>query len=271
MSHLDSVDQKPWIVIKLGGSSLQEDNIVRQIAKDVKKLSDLDYKLLIIHGGGPAINEALSEKKITWEFIEGQRKTTSEMMIVIENTLVGTVNRKIQKIFSQEGIPVVGLSGSDLEMLLCEPQNESLGLVGLVKKVSSEVIKVLVQGSKLRVIPLVAPIGVDEKGERYNINADMAAMNLAVDLKAQHLVYMTDQPGIWDQNKQLIKEIESLALYQLTETHVVQGGMLVKVRAVIQALRNNVQEVDIIDARTEGNLFSLVHENKSVGTRCYRN
>lgn len=265
-----SSEKKPWIVIKLGGSSLQDENIVRQIAKDIKKLSDLDYKLLLIHGGGPAINEALTEKKITWEFIEGQRKTTPQMMQVIESTLFGQVNRRIQRLFAEFNIPVLGISGSDLKLLKCEPMSPSLEQVGLVKEVNSGFLKQLVEGSNEKIIPLIAPIGVNDKGDRFNINADMAAMHLAVSLKAKHLVYMTDQQGIWDAQKNNIKEIDSLGLYQLIETKVVQGGMLVKVRSVIQALRENVQEVDIIDARGAGNLFSLVAENKFVGTRCYR-
>lgn len=261
---------KPWIVVKLGGSSLQDDSIIQTLAKDIKKLSDLDYKLLLLHGGGPAINEALTEKKITWEFIEGQRKTTAEMMQVIESTLVGVVNRRLQKVFSAFDIPVLGLSGSDLKLLKCQAMSPELGQVGLVKEVNSRFLQQIVERNEDKIIPLVAPIGVDESGLRYNINADMAAMHLAVSLKAKHLVYMTDQKGIWDAQKNNIKEIDSLGLYQLIETGVVQGGMLVKVRSVIQALRENVQEVDIIHAAGAGNLFSLVHENNSVGTRCYR-
>lgn len=265
-----SSSDKPWVVVKLGGSSLQDENIIKLIAEDIKKLSDLDYKLLLIHGGGPAINEALTEKKITWEFIEGQRKTTQDMMQIIEATLFGVVNRRIQKIFSSFQIPVLGISGSDLQLLRCQAMSAELGQVGLVKSVNSKYLQQIVERSEDKIIPLIAPIGVDEKGERYNINADMAAMHLAVSLKAKHLVYMTDQQGIWDAQKNNIKEIDSLGLYQLIETNVVQGGMLVKVRSVIQALRENVQEVDIIQASGKGNLFSLVHENKPVGTRCYR-
>lgn len=261
---------KPWIVVKLGGSSLQDESIIRVIAEDVKKLSDLGYKLLLIHGGGPAINEALTEKKITWEFIEGQRKTTKEMMQVIETTLFGVVNRRIQKIFSSLNIPVLGISGSDLQLLRCQPLSLELGQVGLVESVNFAFLEQMVERNDSPIIPLVAPIGVDGAGERYNINADMAAMHLAVSLKAKHLIYMTDQQGIWDAQKNNIKEIDSLGLYQLIETKIVQGGMLVKVRSVIQALRENVQEVDIIQAASRGSLFSLVHENKSVGTRCYR-
>ncbi|MCB0369242.1 MAG: hypothetical protein KDD45_07235, partial [Bdellovibrionales bacterium] len=106
---------------------------------------------------------------------------------------------------------------------------------------------------------------------RYNINADMAAMSLAIELKAKNLIFMTDQQGIWDAQKNSIKEVDALGLYQLIETKVVQGGMLVKVKAVMNALKEGVSEVDIIDARVAGNLFSLLLDNKSVGTRCYRN
>jgi acetylglutamate kinase len=266
-----SIATKNWVVVKLGGSSLQDDGVVNSVAEDVKKLFDLGYKLILIHGGGPAINAALTEKNIQWEFIDGQRKTTAEMMLVIESTLVGTVNRRLQKTLSQHKIPVLGLAGSDLNILECAPLNPQLGRVGEVKKVNAALIEKLLEAEKGRLIPLVAPIGVDSAGERYNINADMAASHIASALGAQNLVFMTDQTGIWDAKKQNILQIDALALYQLIETKVVQGGMLVKVQAVLKALREKVNEVDIIDARRPGNLYSLVHENKSAGTRCFRN
>jgi acetylglutamate kinase len=178
------------------------------------------------------------------------------------------VNRRIQSHFSALGVPVLGVSGSDLNILQCQPLNDDLGLVGKVTKVNKDLLKKLIG---LPVIPLITPVGSDSKGNKYNVNADLAAMSLATGLKAKNLIYMTDQKGIWDQNKQTINQIDSLGLYQLMETKVVQGGMLVKVKSVLQALRDGVEEVDIIDARTEGALFDLVHSKKSLGTRCYRN
>lgn len=265
-----SAPANSYVVIKLGGSSLQDENCIRRVAQDIKKLNDLNYQLILVHGGGPAINESLTEKGIKWEFIEGQRKTTPEMMTVIETTLFGVVNRRIQRVFSEFDIPVLGISGSDIKLLKCEPLSSQLDRVGLVTDVNSELIIQLVENQKMRIIPLIAPIGVNDKGERFNINADMAAMHLAVGLRAKNLVYLTDQSGIWDAQKNNIKQIDSLGLYQLVETKVVQGGMLVKVKSVLQALRQGVGEVDIISALESDNLFSLINENKSLGTRCYR-
>ncbi len=256
------------LVIKLGGASLESDSVIQSLATDIKKLSDLGYRMLLIHGGGPAINAALTERNIIWEFVDGQRKTTPEMMKVIEATLFGSVNRRLQSHFSKLAIPVLGISGSDMGILRCSPLNDDLGLVGHVTSVNKELLKNLIG---LSVVPLITPVGSDEKGNKYNINADLAAMSLATQLKARNLIYMTDQKGIWDQNKATIKEIDALGLYQLMETKVVQGGMLVKVKSVLQALRDGVEEVDIIDARAENSLFDLVHSKKSLGTRCYRN
>lgn len=256
------------LVIKLGGASLEDELVVKSLAKDVKKLSDLGYKMVLIHGGGPAINAALTERNIIWEFVDGQRKTTPEMMKVIEATLFGIVNRRLQSHFAALGAPVLGISGSDMGILRCTPLNDDLGLVGQVSGVNKDLLKNLIN---LPVIPLITPVGSDEKGNKYNINADMAAMSIATELKAKNLIYMTDQKGIWDQNKVTIKEIDALGLYQLIQTKVVQGGMLVKVKSVLQAIREGVHEVDIIDARTENSLFDLVHEKKSLGTRCYQN
>lgn len=256
------------LVIKLGGASLESEGVVQSLARDVKALHDLGYTMLLIHGGGPAINAALTERNIIWEFVDGQRKTTPEMMKVIEATLFGIVNRRLQSHFAALNVPVLGISGSDMGILRCRALNDELGLVGQVTDVNKELLKSLIQ---LSLVPLITPVGSDEKGDKFNINADMAAMFLATQLKAKNLIYMTDQKGIWDQNKETIKEIDSLGLYQLMETKVVQGGMLVKVKSVLQALRDGVEEVDIIDARTENSLFDLVHSKKSLGTRCYRN
>ncbi|MBL7545947.1 MAG: acetylglutamate kinase [Bdellovibrionaceae bacterium] len=256
------------LVIKLGGASLENEDVIQSLARDIKKLHELGYTMLLIHGGGPAINAALTERNIIWEFVDGQRKTTPEMMKVIEATLFGIVNRRLQSHFAALNIPILGISGSDMGILRCHPLNDDLGLVGQVTQVNKDLLSSLLQ---LPIIPLVTPVGSDEKGNKFNINADMAAMSLATALKAKNLIYMTDQKGIWDQAKETIKEIDSLGLYQLMETKVVQGGMLVKVKSVLQALRDGVDEVDIIDARSENSLFDLVHSRKSLGTRCYRN
>lgn len=256
------------IVVKLGGASLENDQVIRSLAQDVKKLNDLGYQMILIHGGGPAINAALTEQKILWEFVDGQRKTTPEMMRVIEATLFGIVNRRLQTQFAVLNIPVLGISGSDMGILRCQPVNDDLGLVGQVNSVNTQLLVNLVG---LSTIPLITPVGSDEKGRKYNINADLAAMSLATHLKAKALIYMTDQQGIWGQDKTTIQAIDALGLYQLMETKVVQGGMLVKVKSVLSALREGVPEVDVIDARTESSLYDLVHLKKSVGTRCYRN
>jgi acetylglutamate kinase len=224
--------------------------------------------MLLIHGGGPAINAALTERNIIWEFVDGQRKTTPEMMKVIEATLFGIVNRRLQTHFSALGVPILGVSGSDMGILRCSPLNDDLGLVGQVTGVNHGLLKKMID---LPAVPLITPVGSDEKGNKFNINADMAAMHIATGLKAKNLIYMTDQKGIWDQNKETIKQIDALGLYQLMQTKVVQGGMLVKVKSVVQALREGVEEVDIIDARAENSLFDLVHSKKSLGTRCYQN
>lgn len=256
------------LVIKLGGASLESETVVQSLAKDIKKLHELGYTMLLIHGGGPAINAALTERNIIWEFVDGQRKTTPEMMKVIEATLFGIVNRRLQSYFSALNVPVLGVSGSDMGILRCVPLNDDLGLVGQVTGVNRDLLKKLID---IPVVPLITPVGSDEKGNKFNINADMAAMHIAVGLKAKNLVYMTDQKGIWDQNKETITQIDALGLYQLMQTKVVQGGMLVKVKSVVQALREGVGEVDIIDARAENSLFDLVHSKKSLGTRCYQN
>lgn len=256
------------VIIKLGGSSLESLETIELISKSINKIKDQKIPIVLIHGGGPAINAALTEKNIVWEFIEGQRKTTQEMMGIIETTLFGVVNRRLQTYLSQSGISVLGISGSDADLLQCSALSDDLGLVGQVQKINSSLLQGLIA---LNVVPLVCPIGVDENKRKYNINADLAAAHIAIGLNAQKLIYMTDQDGIWDQNKVVIPQIDSLGLYQLMQTKVVQGGMLVKVKSVLQALREGVEEVDIISAQKSNTLTELIINKGSVGTRCYQN
>jgi len=258
------------ILVKLGGSSLQDPKVVQSISQDLEQVHNRGQKVVVVHGGGPAINEALTAKGIQWEFIDGQRKTTGTMIEVIDSVLCGQVNRRIVKSLNAAGVPALGLSGADMQILHCQPMNEKLGFVGEVDQVNSSFILSLMFDLKTPVVPVVAPLGVGERGQLFNVNADMAASALAAALNVKKLIFMTDQEGILDHNKKLISQIESLGLYQLIETGVVAGGMLAKVKAVLGALKKGVPAVQIIHAQKPHSLLDALLQPERGGTSCYR-
>lgn len=253
------------ILIKLGGAALQDENLVKDLCEDLSLIRSVGVKLVLVHGGGPAINEELTLRGITWEFFEGQRITTPEMMDVIEMTLCGKMNRKIVRSLNRFGVPAVGVSGTDASTLICKKQNEKLGQVGKIIEVNAKVISSLLESGS---IPVIAPIGVGKKGEAYNINADWAATRIAQALQLDKLLFLTDQDGILDTQKNLIPEVDAGELENLMETGVVTGGMLQKVRTILHGLKNGVTDIHILNAKDAHGLIKELFTDTGVGTVC---
>lgn len=237
----------PRILIKLGGAALQTSAALEHVTETIRNYRSLGFKVIVVHGGGPAINAELTRRGITWEFVGGQRVTTPAMMEVIESTLCGYVNRKLVRALNAEGIPTVGLSGTDHQTLLCTPTSQELGLVGNIQIVDTRWIEqVLALPSSP--LPMIAPLGVGLKGEAYNINADWAASHLAVALKVDQLLFVTDQTGIMDEEGQIISDVDADGLQNMIDCKVVSGGMLTKTRSVLHALKNGIPTVRILNA-----------------------
>lgn len=240
--------RKPRVLIKLGGAALVDESVLDIIAEALLTYRLEGVEVILVHGGGPAINAELTRRGIAWKFLNGQRVTTPEMMGVIESTLCGSVNRKVVRHLGAKGLPTVGFSGVDNQTLLCTPVSMELGLVGSVQSVNSEWIEALMRtpGSP---IPVIAPIGVGKNGEPYNINADWAASYLAVALGCQHLIFWTDQMGILNTSGQLIPALTDLELEGLVEREVVTGGMLTKTNSILFALKNGVTTVRVMNGK----------------------
>ncbi len=251
------------VLIKLGGASLQDDSVLMTLSNALKQFRKYGYQVILVHGGGPAINAELTRRGISWNFIQGQRVTTPEMMGVIESVLCGDVNTKVVQHLNQEGIPATGLSGADRQTLLCEAASTELGQVGAIQVVMTSKIEAILQqpGSP---IPVIAPIGVGLGGETYNINADWAASHLAAALNAEYLIFLTDQSGILDLEKNLIDRLTNKDLENLMTQEVVTGGMLTKTRALQFALQNGVKAVRVMNSKDSINgLWS-----DKIGTWC---
>lgn len=258
------------MLIKLGGAALQDAELVESICEDLMLIRSVGVQVVIVHGGGPSINEELTRRNITWEFFEGQRITTPEMMNVIEMVLCGQVNRRIVRTLNQSGVKAIGVSGTDANTLFCKKASQKLGQVGQVDKVNPTYIHSILntQSDGIGSIPVIAPVGVGKTGEAYNINADWAAVRIAQELGIKKVLFLTDQNGILDAQKQLIPELDAGELENLIETGVVAGGMLAKVRTVLHALRHGVNDVHIINARRPHGLIEELFTDRGVGTVC---
>lgn len=259
------------ILIKLGGAALQDSDLVNSICADLVRIRAVGVSLVLVHGGGPSINQELTRRGITWEFIDGQRVTTPEMMDVIEMVLCGSVNRRIVRTLNEAGVKAIGMSGTDAGTLMCKPADERLQQVGKIMQVNPEVIHSILNtqtGSEIGSIPVIAPVGLGKSGEAYNINADWAASRVAEALNVKKLIFLTDQDGILNAGGQLIPELDAGELETLIETGVVKGGMLAKVQTVLHALRNGVTDVHVLNARHPHGLIEELFTDRGVGTVC---
>ena len=246
---------KTIVVIKLGGSSLGNPETIEQLASLVKGYQKRRYRVVVVHGGGPAINAELTKRNITWQFINGQRQTTPEMMKVIDEVLAKQVNGALVENLKQSGVSARGLSGADAEILFCTQATIELMRVGQVESVNTAGIKEILNqfGGK---VPVIAPIGYGAKSVtgsvKFNINADWAACQIAVALDAKKLIFLTDQNGILDQDKQLIKRANSQIINMMIEDGTIHGGMFTKVKAMMTALSAGVKHVRVLNASFAG-------------------
>jgi acetylglutamate kinase len=257
------------VLIKLGGAVLQDSKLVTRICEELTLIRAVGVSLVLVHGGGPSINRELERRGIQWEFVDGQRVTTPEMMDVIEMVLCGSVNRSIVRTLNRSGVRAVGLSGADATTLLCRQADARLGQVGKIEQVNTALIQSLIGTEPgTGAIPVIAPIGVGRKGEAFNINADWAASRIAQALGIQKLMFLTDQDGILDGRQQLIPELDAGELETLIETGVVKGGMLAKAQTIVHALRHGVKDVHVLNARRPRGLINELFTDRGVGTVC---
>lgn len=238
----------PRVLIKIGGAALVEAQALEFVTEAIKEYRLDGYQVIVVHGGGPAINAELTARGISWKFVNGQRQTTPEMMGVIESTLCGQVNSKLVRHLVASGVPAVGLSGADNRLLLCSPASDELGLVGAIEQVNSMWVEELLRLSGYPV-PVIAPVGVGVDGQSYNINADWAASRLAGALQVDQLIYLTDQPGVLNSDGSVLTTLCAAEIEGLIADGVVTGGMMTKMNSVLNALNSGVEAVRIMNGK----------------------
>jgi acetylglutamate kinase len=265
------------IVIKYGGSTMEEEGLRRNFALDVVLLKYIGLNPVVVHGGGPQIGEMLTRLGKKSEFVEGMRVTDRETMDVVEMVLVGKVNKEIVAMINQQGGKAVGLSGKDGRLILAKklkltrsagkdktPEIVDIGMVGEVKAIHPDVIESL---EKENFIPVIAPIGVGEEGETYNINADLVAGKVAAALKAEKLILLTDVKGVMDEKKRLIPTLDIHQAKELISKKVVSSGMIPKVNCCLDALNEGVNKTHIIDGTVEHAVLLEIFTDVGIGTQ----
>jgi acetylglutamate kinase len=256
-------------VIKYGGAAMVDPALKRAFAQDVVLLRAAGLKPVVVHGGGPEINRTLERLGQKSEFVDGQRVTGPDEMQVVEMVLTGRVNSEIVGLIQALGGSAMGLSGKDGRLLQARkqtprPGRPDLGLVGDVEAVHPDVLEMCLDKGY---IPVVSPIGAGLDGTTYNINADVAAAEIAVAVRARKLIYLTDVPGILDENGRLLSELKASDLDgRLRPGGAVKGGMQVKAIAILRALQGGVEAVHVVDGRAPHSVVVELFTDKGVGT-----
>jgi acetylglutamate kinase len=261
------------IVVKYGGNAMTDERLKHSFARDVVLLKLVGMNPVVVHGGGPQIDEALRRVGKKGEFVQGMRVTDAETMDIVEMVLGGLVNKEIVTLINQHGGRAIGLTGKDgsfiraRKLMLPSKDDEAqlldIGQVGEVESIDPEIVALL---DSREFIPVVAPIGVGSGGRSYNINADLVAGKLAEVLKAEKLILLTNTPGVLDRDGKLLTGLTPKRIEELAQEGTLSGGMLPKIGSALDAARSGVKSVHIIDGRVEHALLLEVLTDEGVGT-----
>jgi len=234
------------VVIKLGGHAMGSDEAMETFARDVVLMSQVGVNPVIVHGGGPMINEMLEKLAIKSDFVNGKRVTDAATMEVVEMVLSGRVNKRIVQAINGQGGRAVGLSGKDAGMITCTPSSPDLGLVGEPDEIKPAILHTMFEAN---IIPVIAPLGAGRNGETFNINGDTAAGAVAAALKADRLLLLTDIDGVRDASGRVVTELSADQIRQMTRDGVIAGGMIPKTETALAAIEGGVRAVVILDGR----------------------
>ena len=250
------------IVVKVGGNALTEQGLKNSFAHDVTWLQSVGINITVIHGGGPQIKTQMDKLGKTAHFVEGMRVTDAETMDIVEMVLAGGVNKEIVELINHKGGKAVGLTGQDGGLIRAqkmtiksaggENQSVDIGLVGEIKKINPEVLFSL---QKSGFIPVIAPIASGFDGETYNVNADVVAGKLSQVLQAEKLVLLTNTSGVLDNDGQLINHLTAKGISEMLEKEQISEGMIPKITSALDAAKNGVRTVHIIDGRVKNCLL----------------
>lgn len=261
---------KKRIVIKYGGNAMINEDLKKSVMDDITLLKYVGLNPIVVHGGGPDISNALKVYNVESEFINGLRVTSKEAVGIAQMVLVGKTNKDIVSKLNHAGGKAIGLCGLDGNLIKCKKlytevdgEKKDLGFVGDVIEVNTKVIDLLTEDEY---IPVIAPIGVDDEGNSYNINADTVAAKVAEALNAEKLMYLTDVRGVLGKDDELIHHIYTEEVAELIENETITGGMIPKVLGCKEAVDNGVERVHIIDGRIMHSILLEIFTDHGIGT-----
>ena len=253
---------KEKIVIKCGGRVLLDSALFNNFIEDIAVLKKLGLTPLLVHGGGLGIKKKLDELNIKSKFIMGLRVTDEKMIKIVEEVMT-EFNKEIVSALEKKSCKAKSITISDNNVIYVQQKNKELGYVGNPTRIDDKLIKNFIDKD---FVPIVAPMGIDEKMQAYNINADTVAGALAVSLKSRRLLLMTDVEGVYNENNKLISEIKSTEAEKLIYDQTIHGGMIPKIRTCINAVNNNVRGVVIIDGRRPHSILFELFSDQGAGT-----
>ncbi len=234
------------VVIKFGGNAMGDDAAMASFARDIVLMRQVGVNPVVVHGGGPMINDMLERLGVESHFVNGKRVTDAAAVEVVEMVLAGLVNKRIVQAINAEGGRAVGLSGKDARLMTCEQTDPALGFVGTPVDMDPTILRDLFAAE---VIPVIAPIGAGSKGETFNVNGDTAAGAIAGALKADRLLLLTDVAGVKDAEGAVVTELSAAQIRTMTEAGVIAGGMIPKTETALEAIAAGVRAVVILDGR----------------------
>tara|TARA_B100000287_G_scaffold305174_1_gene288410 strand:- start:729 stop:1604 length:876 start_codon:yes stop_codon:yes gene_type:complete len=253
---------KEKIVIKCGGKVLLDQSLLNNLIEDVVILKKLGLTPILVHGGGLGIKKKLDEQNIKSKFIMGLRVTDEKMISIVENVMT-EFNKEIVNALEKKSCKAKSITIKKDNIIYVEQENKELGYVGKPKRVDAKLLKEII---KEDFIPVIIPMGLDEKGIAYNINADTAAGAIARSIKSRRLMLLTDIDGVLDNNEKLISEINTTQAKELIDSETIHGGMIPKVKTCIDAINNGVRAVVILDGRKPHSVLFELFSDKGAGT-----
>jgi acetylglutamate kinase len=251
-----------FIVIKCGGSVLVNPKLFKIFIEDVGVLKKLGFNPIIVHGGGKRINNKLNELNIESSFIDGLRVTNKDTINIVEDVLI-EFNKEIVDALKDQSCETRGITSREYNIITVKPESDKLGFVGTPTHIKINVLKEII---KVNEVPVLAPLGLDENNQTFNINADTVAGSIAKELKARRLMIISDVEGVLDNEKKLIPEINSSKATKLIEQKIISGGMIPKINNCLDVASNGVRGVVIIDGRKNHSLLFELLSDKGSGT-----
>ena len=260
-NYLDKYNDE-YIVVKCGGSILVDQNLFNNFINDISILKRLGFIPIIIHGGGKRISNKLNEAGIKSDFINGLRVTNNRSISIVEEVL-NDFNNEITEALKKNNCDSQGVTNKQNNVLLVEHENKELGFVGTPKEINQSIIEQIVKEKK---VPVIAPLGLDNNHQVFNINADTAAGAIAKKLNARRLIIISDVEGVLDGNKRLISEINTNKVHDLIKNNIISGGMIPKIKNCLDVASNGVKGVCIIDGRLDHSILFELLSNAGSGT-----